>query len=251
MSNRRQLERCGFWRPHVDSKPRPLRATLALCLAVLVSITACSAPDVSVRERIDDHPSFPCYLWWTSSSQVAGLAGVVPWASRFESVSVITYDELFERADAWVPDSDMALMLRNVRAKMPDDSGTDREWQQWEALVVIAVFQWALFHLDVARGAVESSKELREEDREPLLIYVTVLEEYVEDQLALALPVLTANPRIDVTTLGVITGTRASDKLYQAWRDITEDSPFDTEAGIRDAAINVCGPEVYEIGTDS
>jgi hypothetical protein len=173
----------------------------------------------------------------------------VPWTSEFESVGILTYDELFELVGEWVPESDANAALDELRATAPGEDATEDERALWEASVVVAVYEWALFYLDLAREGIESSSDLPPEDRQPLLDHVDILTGWVDDQWAVAVPVLDANPRIDGTTLSVITGTAESDRLVRVWDDVMHESPFDTEAGIKEASINVCGEDVYDIGT--
>ena len=219
-----------------------LRLSTACVLAFI--LCACGAGDTAAVDAVD-HPSFPCYTWWTASSRVAGLAGVVPWMDG----AVISHEELFDLAEQWVPaSSDAAAYLRELRAQAPEESATSDEKDMFAIQTILAVYQWAMFNLDLAYDAVDSSTEVQESDREPLLSYILALEGSVEDQYALAAPMFDLNPYIDVVTLGKLTETSESQLLYQAWRDVTEDSPFDTEAGIRDASMNVCGEKVLEIG---
>ena len=234
-------------RPNPQASRVHRRTTIVL-VAMAVLLTACASDRASLEANIENHPSFPCYSHWLSTSKVAGLAGVVPWVSRFESVGIITYDELFSLADEWVPETEMAEEFRQFASQMPDDSASEDEWDFWKKSVIIAVYQWALFHLDLLTEIVADSTDVQTKDQEPLLVYVTVLTEYVEDQWALAGPVFEANPQVNA--LDVVAGTRASDKLYQAWRDVTEDNPFDNDVVVKEVSMNVCGEEVLGIGVD-
>ena len=227
------------------------RGLAASLLASGLFLAACSGSQTTEELSVVDHPSFPCYQWWLSSSRMAGLAGVVPYASRFDSVGVITYDDLFDLTDSWTPDSDRDALLDQLQNQIPADDASYEEWEAWEISVILTIYEWVLPHLDAIESIVADSDELRDQDRDPLLNYVKSLVGWVEDQWALASPVLASNPRLDATTLGVINGTFEANRLYQAWRDVTEDSPFDTEAGIKDVSMNVCGPEVLGMGVEA
>ena len=221
------------------------KGTFAWLLTVTVSVSACAGSPTRA-ESVTEHPSFPCLQWWLASTKVAGLAGIAPWAS--EHSLIMTYEELFDFADSSVPDSSISEAMRQLRTEMPDETADEDERERWRVRVLLSVYDWALFHLDLAEEIVETSEDIREEDRQVLLDYMVILQEFVEDQSALVLPMLSANLRIDVTTLGVITGTRASDKLVQAWNESTDETYKNLVPGVHDASMDVCGEDLVGIG---